>query len=39
MHLAGGYVVEIAAGEDLREGALAGAVRPHDGMHFARIDG
>jgi hypothetical protein len=25
--------------EDLRERALPGAVRPHDGVHFARLDG
>ena len=39
MHLAVGDRVQFASGEHLRERALAGAVRPHDGVHFARVDG
>ena len=31
--------VHLAAGEHLRERALARAVRPHDGVHLARVDG
>ena len=31
--------VQVAARQDLRQRALAGAVRPHDGMHFAGIHG
>ena len=36
---AAGDVVAIAAGQHLRERAFAAAVRPHDGVHFAGVDG
>jgi len=34
-----GYGVELTAGQDLRQRALAGAVGAHDGVDFAGIDG
>src|SRR4029078_12899641 len=36
---AAGDLVAALAGEDVGERALAGAVRPHDRVHFARTDG
>jgi len=36
---AAGDGVEVAAGEHLGERALAAAVRSHDGVDFARVDG
>jgi len=37
--LAIGDCIDVAAGEDLREGAFAAAVGSHDGVDFAFIDG
>ena len=36
---AAGHVVAVAPGQHRRERALAGAVRAHDGVDFARVDG
>ena len=36
-HLAAGHLVAVAAGQHLRQRALAGAVRPHDRVHLARL--
>jgi hypothetical protein len=38
-HLAAGHLVRRVPGEHLRERALARAVRPHDGVHLARVHG
>jgi hypothetical protein len=38
-HRAGGDFVTVAAGEHVAQGRFAGAVRPHDGVDFARIHG
>src|SRR3546814_11377004 len=35
---AAGHLVAVAAGQHVAERALAGTVRPHDGMHLARLD-
>ena len=32
-------LARVLAGQDVRERALAGAVRPHDRVHFAGADG
>ena len=37
--LAAGDLVRRVAGEDLGEGALAGAVGPHDGVDLPRVHG
>ena len=37
-HLAAGHLVLGMAGQRARQRALAGAVRPHDGVHFALAD-
>ena len=34
-----GHLVALAAGQDRGQRALAAAVRPHDGVRFARVDG
>ena len=39
MHFAAGDVVAVAAGEDGGQRALAAAVRAHDGVDFAGVDG
>ncbi len=36
-HLPARDRVQLAPGEHLRQGALPGAVRPHDGVHLARV--
>ena len=38
-NLAAGHRVQFAARQHLRQRALAGAVRAHDGVHFAGIHG
>ena len=38
-HFAAGDVVAVASGQDRGERALAAAVRPHDGVDFAGVDG
>ena len=38
-HFAAGDVIAVAAGEHRGERALAAAIRPHDRMDFAGIDG
>ena len=37
--LALGDFIVVLAGQNVGQGRLAGAVRPHDGMDFARFDG
>jgi hypothetical protein len=37
-HFAGGNRVGVAAGQHLGQGALARAVRPHDGVDLAGVD-
>ncbi|MOA12442.1 hypothetical protein D3C78_1324330 [compost metagenome] len=37
-HFARGHFVLFAPGQGRRKRAFARAVRPHDGMHFARFD-
>src|SRR5690606_12103698 len=38
LHAAGSRLVARTTGEHVAQGTLAGAVGPHDGMHFARLD-
>jgi len=38
-NFAGGHLVKIPAGQDLRERAFARAVGSHNGVHFAGVDG
>ena len=36
-HLTGGHVVALPAGQNVRQRAFAGSVRPHDRMHLAGL--